>query len=478
VFRCFHHVAQQRNVRDRTDATGNGCNGTRNVYGAFEVNVTFEHAVDQGGSDVDYGSARHQILAPYQTGCAGRHHNDLRHAEVGLQIARFLMENRYRCVLRQHEHGYRCANDDRSADDRGTPATQRPVRASLEQQHNRRRRRRQVLRSAPKREVSLVGRMCTINVLMCRNGIGNLANREMRRQRLLEHNSMHGRIFVEVLEARANFGRRCLLDEVIDDDADSDALARSYQIADVGEARLVFAHENHGELRMNPAFAQRTRPCNEFRSQVCGEASSVEYQGGHAVGVSCVGGKGPILSADRVGMSRYVVWLIAASALIIALIVLGPFFIAQTTRAGGPAGLTGQAAPVFALRDDRGVPVSLDQYRGRVVVMNLWASWCPPCRAEMPDLQRLARSSAGRGVTIVGVNEGESAARARAFAESLGIRFPIWIDGNQQYGRTYAALGLPTTVILDRRGLVARGFDGALTFDQMQAAVAAVVQMR
>jgi peroxiredoxin len=177
-------------------------------------------------------------------------------------------------------------------------------------------------------------------------------------------------------------------------------------------------------------------------------------------------------------MSRYVVWLIAAAALAIALMVLEPFFSAQKTRAGGPAGLAGQAAPVFALRDDRGAPVSLDQYRGSVVVMNLWASWCPPCRAEMPDLQRLARSSAGRGVAIVGVNEGESPERARAFAKSLGIRFPIWIDGNQQYGRTYAALGLPTTVILDRRGLVARGFDGALTFDQMQAAVAAVVRMR
>ncbi len=95
--------------------------------------------------------------------------------------------------------------------------------------------------------------------------------------------------------------------------------------------------------------------------------------------------------------------------------------------------------------------------------MNLWASWCPPCRAEMPDLQRLAETDAHRGVAVVGVNEGESPQKARAFADALRIRFPIWIDSSERYGLIYAALGLPTTVIVDRRGIVMRGFDGPLT---------------
>ena len=175
-------------------------------------------------------------------------------------------------------------------------------------------------------------------------------------------------------------------------------------------------------------------------------------------------------------MSRYVIWAIAAAAIAIAFVVLAPFFVSPTTRAAGPQGLVGEAAPVFDLRDDRGAAVSLAGYRGRIVVMNLWASWCPPCRAEMPDLERLAEANAGRGIAIVGVNEGESPQRARAFADSLRIRFPIWIDGSQQYGRTYAALGLPTTVILDPKGVVVRGFDGPLTFAQMQAAVAPLVR--
>ncbi|MBV9333939.1 MAG: TlpA family protein disulfide reductase [Candidatus Eremiobacteraeota bacterium] len=175
-------------------------------------------------------------------------------------------------------------------------------------------------------------------------------------------------------------------------------------------------------------------------------------------------------------MSRYVIWAIAAVALAIAFIVLAPFFASPTTHAAGPQSLAGMAAPVFELRDDRGAAVSLAQYRGRVVVMNLWASWCPPCRAEMPDLQRLADAYAGRRIVIIGVNEGESAQRARAFAGSLQIRFPIWIDASQQYGRTYAALGLPTTVILDSKGVVLRGFDGPLTFAQMQTAVAPLMR--
>lgn len=147
----------------------------------------------------------------------------------------------------------------------------------------------------------------------------------------------------------------------------------------------------------------------------------------------------------------------------------------SSTNASGPNGTVGQSAPVFDLRDDDGHAVSLDRYRGSVVVMNLWASWCPPCRAEMPDLQRLTEAYGGRGVRVVGVNEGESAQRAHAFASALRIRFPIWIDASQRYGRVYSALGLPTTVIVDRRGVVRRGFDGPLTFDEMRAAITPVL---
>jgi peroxiredoxin len=168
--------------------------------------------------------------------------------------------------------------------------------------------------------------------------------------------------------------------------------------------------------------------------------------------------------------------LVFVAAAAIASIVLVPLFRSQGTHPSGPQSLVGQRAPVFDLRDDRGRVVSLAQYRGRVVVMNLWASWCPPCRAEMPDLQTVAAQYATRGVTIVGVNQGESPQRAAAFARSLGIEFPIWIDDEQRYGRVYAALGLPTTIVIDRVGNVVRGFDGPLTIGQMRETLAQIVR--
>ena len=176
--------------------------------------------------------------------------------------------------------------------------------------------------------------------------------------------------------------------------------------------------------------------------------------------------------------SRTAVWVLTAVAIVAVLWILVPLFGSRPSNLQGPAGMAGQTAPVFALQDDRGRPVSLAQYRGRVVVMNLWASWCPPCRAEMPDLQRLSQTFAGRGLAIVGVNEGESADRARAFARALHIAFPIWIDDQQRYGRIYGALGLPTTVVVGRDGKVVRGFDGPLAYPQMVSAVSDVVGAR
>ena len=94
------------------------------------------------------------------------------------------------------------------------------------------------------------------------------------------------------------------------------------------------------------------------------------------------------LEAADIGIA---VWVLAAVALAIAFFVLEPFFVAPTTHAGGPEALAGESAPVLTLRDDRGDPVSLDRYRGRFVLMNLWASWCPPCRSTNPVVAALAR---------------------------------------------------------------------------------------
>lgn len=139
--------------------------------------------------------------------------------------------------------------------------------------------------------------------------------------------------------------------------------------------------------------------------------------------------------------------------------------------AGGPGALAGAPAASYDVKTIDGRTDGLSRYRGSVVVMNLWATWCPPCREEMPDLQRFYRENKSKGIVVLGVDQGESAQAAGAFARDHGVTFPILLDADQQYGRSYAAIGLPTTVIVDRRGHVVRGIDGQLTLAQMREAV-------
>jgi thiol-disulfide isomerase/thioredoxin len=138
---------------------------------------------------------------------------------------------------------------------------------------------------------------------------------------------------------------------------------------------------------------------------------------------------------------------------------------------GGPSALAGAPAQSFELTRTDGRKDSLARRRGQVVLMNLWATWCPPCQEEMPALERFARETAGK-VVVLGVDQGESPSAAAAYARDHGVTFPILVDEQQQYGRAYAALGLPTSIVVARDGRVVKGIDGAMTIEQMRAAVA------
>jgi thiol-disulfide isomerase/thioredoxin len=138
---------------------------------------------------------------------------------------------------------------------------------------------------------------------------------------------------------------------------------------------------------------------------------------------------------------------------------------------GGPAALAGAPAKSFDVQRTDGRTDSLAKHRGQVVFLNLWATWCPPCRDEMPVLERFSRENAGK-VVVLGVDQGESAEVAQAFAKERGVTFAILVDEQQQYGRAYEGIGLPTSVIVGRDGHVVKGVDGAMTLEQMRAAVA------
>lgn len=113
-----------------------------------------------------------------------------------------------------------------------------------------------------------------------------------------------------------------------------------------------------------------------------------------------------------------------------------------------------EAAPDFTLVDPDGRKISLKDFRGKVVFLNFWATWCEYCREEMPAMQRLYHEFRGKGFEIVGVNVKDQRAAALAFAKKLGITYPIALDPNGEVGLLYGAFGMPLSYLIDRDGMV------------------------
>jgi len=174
------------------------------------------------------------------------------------------------------------------------------------------------------------------------------------------------------------------------------------------------------------------------------------------------------------------VWVIVGVVIVAALVV--SFYLGGGPRRPditlGPSSLAGAPAASFDIVRADGSTDSLARYRGKTVLVNLWASWCPPCREEMPALERLYRVHKAQGFVVLGIDQGESASIAAAYAHARGVTFPILIDDQQQYGRAYAANGLPTSVLVDASGHIVKGVDGEMSFDAMQSLVTPVLKSK
>jgi peroxiredoxin len=123
-------------------------------------------------------------------------------------------------------------------------------------------------------------------------------------------------------------------------------------------------------------------------------------------------------------------------------------------RGPAPALAVGKPAPSYAATTLTGDTVALADLRGKVVLLNVWATWCHPCRTEIPALQRLHERNRERGLEVVGVSvdaRGEDAA-VRAFAGEFGMTFPIWRDPSERVSTMFQAIGVPSTYLIGRDG--------------------------
>jgi peroxiredoxin len=189
---------------------------------------------------------------------------------------------------------------------------------------------------------------------------------------------------------------------------------------------------------------------------------------------------------------------IVLAGLILGLLALGAFLLqsggggpatppgaagndASRADSSGDAGLgpitsappvVGKPAPDFALRDASGNAVKLSDLRGKVVWVNFWATWCVPCKRELPDIQAVYDEKHDAGLEVLEVNYQEDVESARSFFDARGIRLPMLLDASGSVYEQYRLQGLPDSFFIDREGNLAAVQFGFLTQEKMRERLA------
>ena len=140
-----------------------------------------------------------------------------------------------------------------------------------------------------------------------------------------------------------------------------------------------------------------------------------------------------------------IVWL-QVMALILIIATMGVLY--------ASSGLVGKTAPDFTLRSNEGDNKKLSELRGKVVLLNFWATWCGPCRQEMPKLAELKALHDEYDFELLGINIDEDQAKALRLAKKLSVNFPILFDDTKEVSKTYSIDAMPMTILIDRDGTV------------------------
>jgi thiol-disulfide isomerase/thioredoxin len=172
----------------------------------------------------------------------------------------------------------------------------------------------------------------------------------------------------------------------------------------------------------------------------------------------------------------------------VGLIVLGATAMIFLPRAGAastpasPADLSvvpvnvNFPAPALELADLQGNPASLKDYQGQVVLVNLWATWCPPCKAEMPTLNAFYQDYRDKGFTIVAINDGDPAEDVAQFVKNYGLTFSVWLDPTYKATeQAFKTRNLPSSYVIDRTGTVRLMWVGEITREKLEQYVVPLI---
>ncbi len=134
--------------------------------------------------------------------------------------------------------------------------------------------------------------------------------------------------------------------------------------------------------------------------------------------------------------------------------------------------LIGGLVPQFQLETLSGSPAKISDYRGKVILLNFWASWCTPCKAEMPEIQAAYESFKDKDFVVLGINFGEKPKEAEKLVKEMGLTFPILLDREVEVAERHQVVSLPVTFFIDPKGIIKeRVFGGTLTKKDIEAAI-------
>ncbi|EJL40598.1 hypothetical protein BAG01nite_17260 [Brevibacillus agri] len=182
-------------------------------------------------------------------------------------------------------------------------------------------------------------------------------------------------------------------------------------------------------------------------------------------------------------MKRNHIWAVVVLVALLAWGVVDAYVLdtgaenAATSEPGSvPIGLKkGNLAPDFELRQLGGGKVKLSDLRGKKVIVNLWATWCPPCRAEIPDMQRFYEANKANGVVILGVNLTTTETKpedVEAFVQAYGMTFPVLLDDEKHVSGAYKAISIPTSFLIDSNGVIREKYIGPMSYEWMEKTLA------
>ncbi|MFZ5816631.1 MAG: redoxin domain-containing protein [Bacillota bacterium] len=174
-------------------------------------------------------------------------------------------------------------------------------------------------------------------------------------------------------------------------------------------------------------------------------------------------GRGAAAANQRPAWKRWVAGVsLSVAGLLVLLLMLIPRSGAETVLQ------VGQPAPDFTLTTLEGERITLSELKGKAVVVNFWASWCKPCREEMPHFQMVYDQYRDQGLELLGINVGDAKPTVTDFVDRVGVRFPILIDVDESAQTAYKILPLPATFFIDREGIIRGVYQFQMSLPQIE----------